>query len=185
MQRDLVERAQREDREAFGVLADASMARLYNLAHLMLNDPTLAEDAVQEALILAWRDLRSLRDPDRFDSWLHRILVRSVYRVARTERGRIDRQPLTETHERHGTDPASDLEHRDEIDRGFRRLEANYRAVLVVHHYLGLPDDAAAQILGVPVGTFKSRLHRATAALRAELEAEMRTGDRIVTSVVR
>ena len=161
------------------------MARLYNLAHLMLSDPTLAEDAVQEALILTWRDLRSLRDPDRFDSWLHRVLIRSVYRVSRTERRRIDRQPLTETLEHHGFDPASAVEHRDEIDRGFRRLEANYRAVLVVHHFLGLPDDAAAQVLGVPVGTFKSRLNRATAALRAELDAEMRTGDRPATSVVR
>lgn len=174
MQRDLVERAQHGDRESFEVLAGASIGRLYNLAQLLLTDGDLAEDAVQEALIVTWRDLRALRDLDRFDAWLHRILVRCAYRVAKRERGRIDRTRIAEAYDPTTPDPAGNFVDRDEIDRGFRRLRAEYRAVLVAHHYLGLSDEEAADVLGVPAGTVKSRLHRATAAMRAALEADAR-----------
>jgi RNA polymerase sigma factor (sigma-70 family) len=185
VERDLVERAQGGDRDAFGILAGASIARLYNLAQLMLADSDLAEDAVQEALIVTWRDLRALRDPNRFDSWIHRILVRCVYRVARSERRRIDRLHLSESHEASTPDTSGDFENRDEIDRGFRRLKAEYRAVLVVHHYLGLSDDDAAELLGLPPGTFKSRLNRATAAMRAALDADARRDERPVAETIR
>ena len=185
MQRDLVERAQRGDRESFGALAGASIARLYNLAQLLLGDPDLAEDAVQEALIVTWRDLRALRDPDRFDSWLHRILVRCAYRVASKERRRIDRPRIVETGDASTPDSAGDLANRDEVDRGFRHLKTEYRAVLVCHHYLGLSDDEAAEVLGVPAGTVKSRLHRATAAMRAALDADSRQDERIAARTMR
>jgi RNA polymerase sigma-70 factor (ECF subfamily) len=135
-------------------------------------------------MILAWRDLKALRDLDHFDAWLHRILVRCIYRLASSERRQADRRQLIPPLDQSQSDPAHDLENRDQIDRGFRRLPADHRAALVVHYYLGLPDDAAAGMLGIAVGTFKSRLHRATVALRAELEAEMRTGDRAPTSNV-
>lgn len=174
MQRDLVERAQRGDRESFSLLAELSIARLYNIAQLMLTDADLAEDAVQEALIVSWRDLRGLRDPDRFEAWLHRILVRCVYRVAKGERRQADRGRLIEGAEATSPDSAGALADRDQIDRGFRAIKPEYRAVLVVHHYLGLSDDEAGEVLGVPAGTVKSRLHRATAAMRAELEAGAR-----------
>ena len=105
MQRDLVERAQRGDRDSFGVLAGAWIGRLYNLAQLLLNDSDLAEDAVQEALIVTWRDLRALRDPDRFDPWLRRILVRTAFRVAKGERHRIDRARIVDTSAAIGPDP--------------------------------------------------------------------------------
>lgn len=185
MQRDLVERAQRGDREAFGVLIDASMARLYNLAQLMLGDADLAADAVQEALISSWRNLRALRDPDRLHSWMYRILIRSVYRVANRERRQVKSLALAEAQPRPFPDLAGDLERRDLIDRGFRRLEAKHRAVLVIHHYLGLTDEEAAEMLGVPAGTVKSRLHRATVALRAELDADTRTDERVVAGTLR
>ena len=185
MRRGLVERAQHGDRESFSVLADASMARLYNLAQLMLTDGDLAEDAVQEALIVAWRDLRALRDPDRFDAWLNRILVRSVYRLANHERRQVGRRLFTPIGDATTPDPAPAFEDRDAIDRGFRRLKAEYRAVLVVHHYLGLSGDEAAEVLGVPVGTVRSRLHRATAAMRAELDADARTGGPLATGAIR
>ena len=162
------------------MLADGSMARLYNLAQLMVGDADLAADAVQEALIATWRDLRGLRDADRFDAWLNRILVRTVYRIAKSERRRADRRAFADVEERLTADVVGDLERRDEIDRGFRRLEPKYRAVLVTHHYLGLSDAEAAEVLGVPAGTVKSRLHRATEALRAELDADIRTGERLV-----
>jgi RNA polymerase sigma-70 factor (ECF subfamily) len=171
----LVERAQRGDQQAFGTLAAASTARLYNLAQLMLKDGDLAQDAVQEALIQTWRDLRALRDPDRFDSWLHRILVRCVYRVAGNERRQVGWRQLVQLDGWTSPDPGGALADRDEIDRCFRRLKTEYRVVLVVHHYLGLSDIEAADVLGVPPGTFKSRLHRATAAMRAEVESDART----------
>jgi RNA polymerase sigma factor (sigma-70 family) len=185
VERDLVERAQGGDRDAFAILAGASIARLYNLAQLMLADGDLAEDAVQEALIVTWRDLRALRDPDRFDSWMHRILVRCVYRVARSERRRIGRRHLSEGDEASAPDASGNFANRDEIDRGFRRLKAEYRAVLVVHHYLGLSDAEAAEVLGVPAGTVKSRLNRATAAMRAVLDADARRGERPTTETIR
>ena len=182
--RDLVERAQRGDREAFAALAELSIGDLYNLARLMLADSDLAQDAVQEALIGAWRDLRALRDPDRFRPWLHRILVNSVYRAARNER-RASRLQIVAAADLGTPDPARDLENREEIDRGFSRLSAEHRAVLVAHHYLGLSDDEVAEMLGVPPGTVKSRLHRATAAMRAELDADSRRSAGLATRTIR
>ena len=131
MQRDLVERAQRGDRDAFGVLAAASIGQLYNLAQLMLADPDLASDAVQGALIAAWRDLRSLRDPDSFRAWLDRVLVRCVYRVAGRERRQVSLRQLLPAVEGSAPDPARTLETRDAIHRAFRGLSAEHRAVLV------------------------------------------------------
>jgi RNA polymerase sigma-70 factor, ECF subfamily len=174
VQRDLLERAQHGDRESFSVVAAMSISRLYNIARLMLADSDLAEDAVQEALIITWRDLRGLRDLDAFDSWLRRILVRCVYRVAKGERRQVDRAKLVADGMTHTADVAVAIADRDEIDLGFRRLKPEFRAVLVVHHYLGLAGDEAAELLGVPSGTYKSRLNRATAAMRAELEANAR-----------
>src|SRR6476619_1973441 len=120
MQRDLVERARRGDRASFGILAEGSIGRLYNVAQLMVSDPDLADDAVQEALIVAWRDLRGLRDPDRFEPWLYRILVRCVYRVAGGERREADRRRHVHAESANAPDPARDIANRDEIDRGFR-----------------------------------------------------------------
>lgn len=185
MQRDLVERARRGDREAFALIADASITRLYNIAQLMLADADLAKDAVQETLIVTWRDLRALRDPERFDSWQHRILVRIVYRLARNERHHVQPVRLAGTDPGSTPDVAADVEDRDAVDRGFRHLRPEYRAVLVLHHYLGLSDDEAAEVLGVPVGTVKSRLHRATAAMRAELDADTRMSDGLAARTVR
>lgn len=185
MQRDLVERAQRGDREAFGRLAEQSVAHMFDVAQLMLHDADLAKDAVQEALILTWRDLRALRDPDRFTAWSHRILVRSVYRAATQERRQSAVRGLDASGERVLEDSSRALEDRDLIDRGFRRLKPELRAVLVVHHYLGLTYDEAAEVLGVPAGTVKSRLNRATAAMRAELDAEARARGGMATETVR
>jgi RNA polymerase sigma-70 factor (ECF subfamily) len=174
--RDLVERAQRGDREAFAALAEMSIADMYNLAQLMLSDGDLAQDAVQEALIGAWRDLRALRDADRFRPWLRRILVHAVYRTANRER-RARRRVVDTTLEAGTPDPARDLENRDSIDRAFVRLSPEHRAVLVAHHYLDLSDEEAAEMLGVPSGTFKSRLHRATSAMRSAVDADSRQSE--------
>ena len=184
VQRDLVERAQRGDRESFESLAQMSIAWLYNVAQLMLADSDLAQDAVQETLVVTWRDLRGLRDPDRFDAWLRRILVRCVYRAAKGERRQAERERLTIGDDT-SPDSAGELADRDEIDRVFRRIKPEYRAVLVLHHYLGFSDQEAGEALGVPTGTVKSRLHRATAAMRAELEADERQHTPVATRSLR
>jgi len=173
VQRDLVERARNGDREAFAALAEESISRLFNTAQLMLRDRDLAEDAVQEALVLAWRDLKGLRNLDGFEAWLHRVLIRCVYREAdRWHRRTIAPGRVAEAATY--PDAGSEVENRDTIDRGFRRLRPEQRAVLVLHHYLDLSDAEAAAVLAIPVGTFKSRLSRATTALRSELEADAR-----------
>lgn len=173
MRRDLVERARGGDRAAFAELAAGSIARLFNVAQLMLRDRDLADDAVQETLVQAWRDLRGLRDLDGFDAWLHRILVRSVYREADRERRRSASTVQLAPAGVEG-DSSSGVADRDAIERGFRRLRPEHRAVLVLHHYLGFSDAEAAAAMAVPPGTVKSRLNRATSALRSALEADDR-----------
>lgn len=184
MRRDLVEKARGGDRDAFAALAAESIGHLFNVAQLMLHDRDLADDAVQETLVVAWRDLKGLRDPDGFDAWLHRVLVRCVYREANRERrGSARTIQIPEIPSQ--PDAARDIEDRDTLDRGFRRLRPEHRAVLVLHHYLGFSDDEAADALSVPAGTIKSRLNRATAALRAELDADARSVGRLAVESVR
>ena len=164
MQRELVERARRGDHDAFAVLAAAAISRLDGAARLILHDPDQAKDAVQETLVRAWRDLRTLRDPDRFDAWLHRLLVNSCLNEAkRLRRHRFDVE-LSPLDGPSIADGAAAVADRDELDRGFRRLTPEARAIVVLHHYLDLPLPEVALIVGIPVGTAKSRLHRALQA---------------------
>jgi RNA polymerase sigma-70 factor (ECF subfamily) len=174
MQRDLVERARQGDHDAFAQLAGATSPRLDSAAWLILRDAEQAKDAVQNALVRAWRDLPTLRDPDRFDAWLNKLVVRAcIDEARRLRRHRVDVEltPLMT--------PAVDglesrIADRDQIERGFLRLDPEMRAVIVLHHYLDLtlPDVAAA--LGMPIGTAKSRLHRALGLMRAALDADSR-----------
>jgi RNA polymerase sigma-70 factor (ECF subfamily) len=170
--RDLVEMAQHGDRDAFGILARSHADRLLAIAHRILRDFDLAEDAVQQALVIAWRELPTLRDPARFEAWIHRLLVNVCYaeaRRARQWRGVLRTVPdLAST----GTDDV--LAQRDQLERGFRRLPPEQRAILVLHHYLGLPTSEIAETLGIPPGTVRSRLHYAHRAMRAALEADER-----------
>ncbi len=175
MRRDLVERAVAGDHDAFSELARVSIGRLYATARLILRDDGRAEDATQEALVAAWRDLSALRDPDRFDAWLHRLLVRACYREIRRGRHRWTIEVDVDGHEAApDADPGFDIADRDQLERGFRRLGADQRMVLVLHYYLGLSLDEAAEALGVPPGTVRSRLNRATRAMRAALDADGR-----------
>ena len=176
MQRDLVLRASNGDRDAFTALAAAAFDQLHRTARLITRSDELASDAVQETLVAAWLHIRAVRDPDRFDAWLHRLLVHACYREAR----RVKHREIVEIHMtapdlRGGGDAQELTAVRDQLERGFRRLTVEQRAVLVVHHYLGLPDAEAAIVLDIALGTFKSRLNRATVALRAALEADERT----------
>ncbi len=174
MQRDLVERAMAGDHGAFSELTRASIGRLYATARLILRDDGHAEDATQEALVAAWRDLSALRDPDRFDAWLHRLLVRSCYREIRRGRKRWMIEVDVDGYEVADPGPSVDLADRDQLERAFRTLDADQRIVLVLHYYLGFGLDEAADVLGVPPGTVRSRLHRATRAMRAAVDADAR-----------
>ncbi len=175
MQRALVDRAKRGDDEAFDALARTVGDRCMAIAYRILRDSDLAEDAVQAALIIAWRELRTLRDPDRFEPWLHRILTHECYAAAR--RRRMWSAPLLILHADGPRDTGDILtiHDRDELERAFRRLTIEQRAVLVFHHYLGLSQAEVAERLAIPLGTVKSRLHHATAAMRASIDADSRT----------
>jgi RNA polymerase sigma-70 factor (ECF subfamily) len=171
-QREHVERAGRGDHDAFAVLVGASIARLEAVARLILRDPELARDAVQEAYIRAWRDLPGLRDPDRFDAWLHRLTVNACLDAARRRRRRPIEVELTPIAPRSEGDATGRIADRDQLERGFRRLGAEQRAVLVLHYYVGLSVSGVAETLDVPIGTAQSRLGRALAALREALRED-------------
>jgi RNA polymerase sigma-70 factor, ECF subfamily len=178
MDRELVKRAMAGDHGAFTAVAAASLSRLHRTARLILRDDDRASDAVQEALVAAWLDIRGMRDPDRFDAWVHRLLVRACYREARRGRRRqVIEIQVTPTDEPVGRDDTGGVADRDQLERAFRRLSPEHRAVLVVHHYLRLSDAEAADMLGIRQGTFKSRLNRATAGLRAVVDADDRRAD--------
>ena len=174
MQTELVERARRGDREAFSVLAAGAVDRLYATARLILRDAELAEDATQDALVHAWRNLPTLRDVERFDAWLRRLLVRSCSDIGRHRRRRrtqIAILPLEPAE----PDRSNGLADRDQIERGLRRLNDAQRTILVLSFYVGLSPTEVAEALDIPVGTAKSRLHYAIEALRAALAADERT----------
>ncbi len=177
MARQQVEQAIAGDRDAFVALAGAAHDRLHRMTRLILRDEEAAADAVQEALTSAWLHIRAVRDPDRFDAWLNRLAIHASYREARRRPRRVVEIGVLEMDLRDAHDDVAAIDARDQLERGFRRLNPQERAVLVLHHYLELPDAEAAEVLGIPVGTLKSRLHRATAALRAAIDADDRLPD--------
>jgi RNA polymerase sigma-70 factor (ECF subfamily) len=172
---DLVIRARGGDRDAFSRLAAGSIGRLTAVARMILRDEYAAQDAVQEAFIEAWRSLPGLREPDKFEAWSRRLLVRACFKRSRRSR-RVEAVEIRMTP---GDEPAISggeraLDLRDQLERGLARLPAEQRAVVVLVYYLDLPLADAAQALGIPLGTTKSRLNRATQALRAAIEADDR-----------
>ena len=175
MQVALVERARAGDEEAFASLARAAGDRLLAIAYRILRDLGVAEDAVQQTLVLAWRELPSLRDVERFDAWLHRLLVHACYREAARRRRWAANVRVLPVEGHPAPDSGVSVIDRDQLERGFRRLQPEQRAVFVFHHYLGLTLPEVAGQLGVPLGTVKSRLHYATNSLRAALEADQRS----------
>ena len=174
MDTELVARAQRGDREAFALLASGVADRFLAVARRILRDIDLAEDATQQALLAIWQDLPQLRDPARFDAWSYRLLVRACYAQGRRERHWEPHLRLLPKHEPMQSDGSSSVIDRDQLERGFRRLSIDHRAVVVLHHYLDWPLDRVADALGIPPGTARSRLHHAMRGLRAALDADAR-----------
>jgi len=178
MERRLVERAMHGDEEAFDTLIGRIGDSLHSVARRILRYTTLAQDATQEALLDAWRYLPSLRDPDRFEAWAHRLLVNACHAEARRERRHRGNLRLLPHDEPMVPDSASRIAIQDQLDRAFRALSVEHRTVIVLVHYLGQTPSEAAETMGTPVGTARSRLHYALEHLRAALEADARTTTR-------
>jgi RNA polymerase sigma-70 factor, ECF subfamily len=161
------------DEEAFDTLVGLVGDSMHSVARRILRDTTLAEDATQQALLDAWRNLPTLRDPDRFEAWTHRLLVNACYAEGRRERRHRGNLRLLGRDE-FDPDTASRVATQDQLDRGFRQLSIEHRTVVVLVHYLGLTPTEAAERMGTPAGTARSRLHYALQQLRSALEADAR-----------
>jgi RNA polymerase sigma factor (sigma-70 family) len=171
-QRELVDRARRGDHDAFAQLVDGALRRLDAAARLIVRDPDLAQDAVQESLIRAWRDLPGLRDPDRFDAWLHRLTVNACLDLLRRRRRRPMEVELSPIGSMNMPDPSSVFAERELLDVALKRLDPGHRAVVAMHYLLGMPLPEVATSLGIPLGTAKSRLHYALTTMRTGVQAE-------------
>jgi RNA polymerase sigma-70 factor (ECF subfamily) len=169
MTSDLVRRAQRGDGEAFETLIRAAYDRLFATAHRILRDRYAAEDAVQEAIVRCWRDIRGLRDPDRFEAWLYRLVVNTSRDQLRRLRRTVGDSAALPSDLRATGDAYTALVEHDALERAFLTLSADHRIVLVLAYYVGYSAPEIAVILGVPTGTVYSRLHYATRTLRAAL----------------
>jgi RNA polymerase sigma-70 factor (ECF subfamily) len=174
MDTDLVVRAQRGDKAAYTLVAAQIADRHLAVARRILRDPDLAEDATQQALLTIWQDLPRLREPARFEAWSYRLLVRACYAEGRKARRWAPNLRMLTIDGPISDVGLSSVIDRDQLERGFRSLSLDHRAVVVLHHYLDLPLDRVAEILGIPVGTAHSRLHHAMRALRAALDADAR-----------
>jgi RNA polymerase sigma-70 factor (ECF subfamily) len=170
----LVERARRGDPAAFEVIVRQSADRLYAIACRILRDPDAADDAMQEALVGAWKDMGMLRDPERLEAWLNRLLIRACYRAARRERGHAEIVRQIRPESPTGDDDYLSVARRDELELPYARLSPEHRAVVTLRYFVGLTVPEIAETLGIPAGTAASRLHYALGQLRADLEA----GDR-------
>jgi RNA polymerase sigma-70 factor (ECF subfamily) len=174
VERALVERAQGGDEEAFASLMRMVGDRLVVVAFRILRDVDMAEDAVQQTIVKAWWELPTLRDPDRFAGWLYRMLVNACYTEARRNRRRNASVHALTADRTNRRDELLSIDDRDQLERAFRRLPAEQRAVFVLHHHLGMRQTEIAETLGIPVGTVKSRLHYASSILRAAIESDAR-----------
>lgn len=172
MERRLVERAMHGDEEAFDQLVGRIGDSLYSVARRILRDTTLAQDATQQALLAAWRNLPQLRDPDRFEAWAYRLLVNACHAEARREGRQRGELRLLPHDEPVVPDPASNIADHELLDRAFRTLSVEHRSVVVLVHYLGFTPAEAAHAMGTPAGTARSRLHYALGHLRSALDAD-------------
>jgi RNA polymerase sigma factor (sigma-70 family) len=166
----LVIRAQQGDEAAFAAITESAYVRMRSTAYRILRDRDLAEDATQQALVGIWRKLPKLSDPARFDAWSYRFLVHACSDEARrSSRSRVGlvamREPIAQ-------DDFSAVNDRDQLERAFTTLSVDQRATIVLRHFLDLTLEDTAEVLGVPVGTVKSRLNRALGKLRVALEVD-------------
>jgi RNA polymerase sigma-70 factor (ECF subfamily) len=169
-----VQRAMRGDHDAYAALVAAASTRLYALACLILRDSDRAEDATQEAFVRAWREIPRLRDADRFDAWLRRLVVNACYDEGRRVKRRAE-VSLLNASARFVVDSSAAMAETDRVERAFRQLPLDQRAVLVMQHYIQLSHSEIAETLGIPIGTVKARVRYGVAAMRAALDADDRS----------
>lgn len=180
----LIRRARLGDVAAFDILVEGRIDRCYRLAWSILLNDADSGDAIQDALLSAWRQLPRLRDPSAFDGWLNRIVANAA-RMARRHRARVREIPVGSLSDGDGARPsdsrpvdpfvrmeADRLAERDSIGRAFDRLRAEQRAILALHYVDGRQIAEIARTLGIPAGTAKWRLHAARRALEHAMEAE-------------
>lgn len=160
------------DGEAFAALAAPRLDRMYATAALILRDRSRAEDAVQDALVRAWRDLPRLREADRLDAWLRRLLVNACRDESRRGRRHETNLRLLPDHDRPVAAQADAFADREALGQALSTLSIDHRAVVVHHYYLGLSLSELAETLDIPVGTAKSRLHHARQALRSAIRPD-------------
>ena len=172
MRERLVERARDGDEVAFSELVDLDGDRCYAIAYRILRDVERGQDAVQQAFLLAWRELPRLRDPSRFEVWLHRLVVNACYEELRRYRRWSANVRTLPVDGPASADTTISIDERDALERAFRTLSPEHRAVVVLHHHAGLPLASIAEVAGVPLGTVKSRLHYATRILRDALATD-------------
>lgn len=182
--REYVVRAQGGDRDAFSELVASSIGRLTATARMILRDEYAAQDAVQDAYVRAWRSIRGLRDPDRFEAWMRQLLVRACFDMIRRKRRAPTEIQLTPDGEPAITNTEWAVGVHDQLERGLARIPVDQRAAIVLVYYLDLPLADAAQAMGVPVGTAKSRLNRAIQAMRAAIDADDREPTRAAERVI-
>ena len=174
MDADLVTRAQRGDEAAFADIVEAVTDRFLSVAHRILHDRQLAEDATQQALVKVWKHLPGLRDSSRFEAWSYQLLVKACYSEAKRHRRWRSDTSLRLVDPPTVPDGTGRIVTRDQMERALRRISFEHRAVLVLRYYIDLPIEEVAVALDIPLGTVKSRLHRAHQTLRGSLEADVR-----------
>jgi RNA polymerase sigma-70 factor (ECF subfamily) len=179
---DLVVRAQRGDADAFTRLASDATPRFLGIAHRILRDIDVAEDATQRALLSMWRRLPTLHEPERFEAWAYRILIRACYDEGRAARRWDPAVSLLPADDAEEVDPFGAVIDRDQLERAFRRLSLDHRAVVVLRHYRHMSIEEVADALAIPAGTAASRLHYALRALRSAVEADARPGREVIVS---
>ena len=161
------------DEEAFDDLVGRFGDSMHSVARRILRDTNLAQDATQQALLDAWRHLPQLKDPDRFEAWTYRLLVHACYAEAKSERRQRGNLLLLRYERGDVPDSTSHVATQDQLDGAFRRLSVEHRTVVVLVHYLGLSPTEAAERMGTPAGTARSRLHYALQHLRSAIEADL------------
>ena len=162
------------DHDAFATLVTSEIGPMHGLAGLVLRDRGRAEDAVQEALLKAWRDLPRLREPDRFRAWLRRLLINACHDEGRRLGRRRGEVTFETNHEPKAPDPFDAMLQREELGRGFALLTTEQRKVLSLRYYLDLSSVDGAAAMGMRENTYRSKVHRALRAMDAALATVMR-----------
>ena len=174
MDQELVARAQQGDQGAFEALTLADQPRLFKVAHGILRDRHLAEDATQQAFLDIWRHLPRLRDAAKYEAWSYRLLVHACYAESRHKPRWVTDEKILQTSVTREPDVYHEVIDRDALERGFARLSVDHRAVIVLRYLLDMTPDEVADILGIPRKTVYSRLDRAVQAMRGSIEADSR-----------